>query len=157
MACTTKHCIALSQYDKRPEENLQICYSNNPGVLHFIFMHKRLHRAQVLNMLTFLVSSKESNGSKNHWTYHTNTPSQLSINFMHNRTKHCSNCVCIRSTWYYIGKQRWTTHFHFTEQENRTSVMLAGENKAATPWELSHFFWTENLTTNINIKGTLYE
>lgn len=27
--------------------------------------------------------------------------------------------VCRRSAWYYIGKQCWTTHFHFTEQENR--------------------------------------
>lgn len=64
-----------------------------------------------------------------------NATFRWSINFVHNRTKHCSNCVCIRSVWHHTGKQCWTTHFHFTEQENRASVMLAGEDKSATPWE----------------------
>lgn len=76
---------------------------------------------------------------------------------MHNRTKHCSNCVCIRSVWYYIGKQCWTTHFHFTEQENRASVMLAGEDKSDTPWEPSHLYWTANVTKRAPIKRAFHD
>lgn len=79
----------------------------------------------------------------------------LSISFMHNRTKHWSNCVCIRPVWYYMGKKCWTTHFHFTEQENRSSVMLAGDDISASPWEPSHLYWTTNVTTRALIKKSI--
>lgn len=101
-----------------------------PGAFRLFFQHNTPTALRINLHLrsrdTSLFSSKESNSSENCRMHLSNATFQLSINFMHNRTKHCSNCICIRSVWYYIGKQCWTTHFYFTEQENRASVVLAG-------------------------------
>lgn len=35
--------------------------------------------------------------------------------------------------------------------------MFAGEDKSAIPWEPSHLYWTENVTTHANIKGAFYD
>lgn len=33
--------------------------------------------------------------------------------------------------------------------------MLAGEDKSATPWEISHLYWTENVTASANMRAAL--
>lgn len=70
----------------------------------------------------------------------------MSTGLMYNGTEPWPKRICIRTAWHYTGKQCWTTHFHFTEGENRSWATLAGENKSVTPRKPSYLNWPANVT-----------